>query len=122
LTIKNRPAGAPLIATSHVKHSQVFQKRFKVETKKAPNLSEAVKEQIQRISRRVYRALYLSGYARIDLRLTPKGIPYVIEANPNPDISEDEEFSEAAHHCGIAYPELLERILRCGLDRDFSPF
>jgi D-alanine-D-alanine ligase len=63
----------------------------------------------------VYRALDLSGYARIDMRLDAEGRPYVLEANPNPQLAYGEDFAESAERAGISYEELLERIMALGL-------
>ncbi|MCX5762269.1 MAG: D-alanine--D-alanine ligase, partial [Gemmatimonadetes bacterium] len=67
------------------------------------------------ISKRIYRILELTGYARLDFRLDAQGHLYFLEANANPEIAEKEEFASSARHAGLAYPELLERILRFGL-------
>jgi len=68
-------------------------------------------------SKRIYRALQLSGYARVDFRLDAQGRPYFLEANPNPEIGYGEEFAEAAEAAGIDYEPLLGRILAIGLRR-----
>jgi D-alanine-D-alanine ligase len=73
--------------------------------------------QVPRLTRRIYRTLELDGYARIDYRLSPAGELFFLEANPNPEIAEREEFAQAAMHAGVPYPELLERILRLGIGR-----
>ena len=73
-------------------------------------------EKLERMARRIYRALHLSGYARIDFRLRPDGSLFALEANPNPNLARDEDFAAAARAAGIDYPALLERILRLGRD------
>jgi D-alanine-D-alanine ligase len=65
----------------------------------------------------VYRALELDGYARIDYRLTADGKLYFLEANPNPDCSERNEFASAADEMGMDYPALLTHIMNLGLQR-----
>ena len=72
-------------------------------------------EQVQHICKRVYRTLDLSGYARIDLRLDAAGKLYVIEANPNPDLTKAEDFARSAAATGIEYNALLQRILNLGM-------
>lgn len=57
----------------------------------------------------------MSGCARIDLRITEQGRAYVIEANPNPQLSEDEDFAQASLAAGIKYSELIQRLLSLGL-------
>ena len=44
---------------------------------------------------------------------------YVIEANPNPDISEEDDFAISALAAGIKYPELLDKLVKLG--RQWSP-
>jgi D-alanine-D-alanine ligase len=70
---------------------------------------------IRDVCKRVYRTLMLSGYARIDLRLSDSGAISVIEANPNPQLSRDEDFAESAGKAGITYPELIQRIVNLGM-------
>ena len=69
---------------------------------------------LDRLARRIYRALHLSGYARIDFRLRPDGVLYVLEANPNPNIEREEDFAAAASAAGVGYGKLLDRIMRLG--------
>ena len=59
----------------------------------------------------------LDSYARIDFRLSPAGVPYFLEANPNPEIAESQEFAAAALHDGITYSDLLHRIVALGMRR-----
>ncbi len=72
---------------------------------------------IQAIAKRIYKTLELDGYARIDFRLSADGVPYFLEANPNPEIAESQEFAAAAKHDGIKYRDLLHRILTLGMQR-----
>jgi D-alanine-D-alanine ligase len=83
----------------------------------AKDLSPQLVASIQRAAKRIYRTLELDGYARIDFRLSADGVPYYIEANPNPEIAKVEEFASAALHDGIKYPDLIQRILALGISR-----
>ena len=65
---------------------------------------------------RIYRLLTIDGYARLDLRLTPNNEIYFIEANPNPILAEDEDFAQAAGKAGLPYPQLIDRIIRQGMN------
>ena len=67
------------------------------------------------VTRRIYRLLGLTGYGRIDLRLTEAGEIYVLEANPNPQLARGEDFAESAKRVGIDYGALLQRIVSLGL-------
>ena len=81
-----------------------------------PKLSPRLEEKIQEESLRIYNALGLEGYARLDLRLTPEGDIFFIEANPNPHLACDEDFALSAKKAGIGYEELVQKILELGLE------
>jgi D-alanine-D-alanine ligase len=105
------------IATAKVKHDPDYQERHGILQGPAEDLAPGLGKRIQAMAKRIYRALHLDGYARIDLRLSADDIPYFIEANPNPDIGPVEEFAQASLHDGLDYGALLERILALGLER-----
>ncbi len=115
LTMLRRP-GEELIATEKVKHSFDYQVKRRIESRKV-RLPKALDARIRRLSRRLYRAIGLDGYARIDWRLRADGELFFLEANPNPEIAAFEEFAEAARTAGIPYNRLIQRILRLGLER-----
>ena len=68
LFFTNMPEGAKRIATDRVKWSVKYQKKYGIESGPAAELSEALHEKVQHVCKRAYRALELSGFARIDLR------------------------------------------------------
>jgi D-alanine-D-alanine ligase len=103
------------IATERVKWSTKYQERHGIKTDQAQQLPEGAAEQIQRIAKRVYRTLGLTGYARVDLRMDQAGRFYVIEANPNPQLAYGEDFAESAERAGMTYEALLDRIMGLGL-------
>jgi len=115
LKFKSLPEGARHIATERVKWSSKLQKAWGVTTGEAQELPDGMGERIRRICKRVYRVLWLSGYARIDLRVDSSETIYVLEANPNPQLAYGEDFAESAEHAGIAYGDLLQRIVNLGL-------
>jgi D-alanine-D-alanine ligase len=102
------------IATERVKWSTQYQKKHGIMTDKA-RLDANLTDRIQRIARRAYRALDLSGYARIDFRMDDDNRMYVLEANPNPNLAYGEDFAESAEVSGMPYERLLERLLTLGL-------
>jgi D-alanine-D-alanine ligase len=115
LFFMNMPADAKRIATDRVKWSVKYQKKYGIESGPARELSGPDSEKIQHVCRRAYKALELSGYARIDLRLDEAGHPWVLEANPNPQIARGEDFAASAEKAGISYEAVLQRILNLGL-------
>jgi D-alanine-D-alanine ligase len=101
------------IATERVKWSTQYQKKHGIMTDRA-KLDAALVDRMQRVAKRAYRALDLSGYARIDLRVDEDNQIYVLEANPNPNMAYGEDFSESAEAAGVSYERLLERIITLG--------
>ena len=109
------PEGVHRIATDRVKWSVKYQKKHGIETSAATGLPDGLLESVQRVAKRVYRTLNLSGYARMDLRMDADGKFYVLEANANPQLAFGEDFAESAERGGLKYEELLQRILNVGL-------
>jgi D-alanine-D-alanine ligase len=114
MTFSKMPEDQHRIATERVKWSAKYQNKMGVDTARAKDLPPGTSEVIDKLTRRVYKVLQLSGYARIDLRLDNDGRVYVLEANPNPQISRGEDFAQSAAAAGYAYPQLLQRILTTG--------
>lgn len=107
--------GEPLIATAKAKHDPDYQTKKGIAIRAVQELHPGVEERMIHDSKRIYRILELSGYARIDFRVDKDDRIYFLEANPNPDIAEHEEFASAAAFDDVPYPKLLERIIRLGL-------
>jgi D-alanine-D-alanine ligase len=115
LEMRRLRADAPRIATRQVKWNLQLQKRRGVKIGPARNLPPELERLLVKTSKRVYRLLQLSGFARIDFRLDAEGRPFFLEANPNADIGYGEEFAEAAEAAGIDYEPLLDRLLTIGI-------
>ena len=112
----NAKPDSPLIATSRIKWDPDHQKKLGIETIAAKGISDSVRDDILKLCKRAYRALSLSGYARMDLRLQPDGRVYLIEANPNPNLSFGEDFAESAEKADFSYEALLSKIITLGLN------
>ena len=109
------PESLPAIATRKVKWDRAYQQKYGITTREARELPPLLLARIDRLARRIYRALHLSGYARIDFRLRSDGSLYVLEANPNPNLEQAEDFAASAQAAGVGYGKLLERIVRLGM-------
>ena len=109
------PESLPAIATRKVKWDRKYQQKYGITTGSADDLEPAVRQRLDRLARRIYRSLYLSGYARIDFRLDAEGRPHVLEANVNPDLTPGEDFPLAAQRAGMSYARLLQRLVANGL-------
>jgi D-alanine-D-alanine ligase len=103
------------IATRKVKWDRKYQEKHAIQTGVAENLSDAEREKFSRYSKRIYRALYMSGYARMDFRMRADGEIFLLEANCNPNLCDGEDFAAAADAGGVEYDALIHRIIRHGL-------
>jgi D-alanine-D-alanine ligase len=103
------------IATRKVKWDRKYQLKHGIGTGPALDLPDGLALRIGQLARRIYRALCLSGYARIDLRLKPDGSVFVLEANANPNLALTEDLATSALSSGVGYDALLERIMRFGI-------
>lgn len=99
------------VYTENAKWNQKYRQRKGIEHSRA-KLSPELEKEIQKICKRTYRALELSGYARIDLRLDQNGGIHVLEANPNPNIAKDDEFAKSAAFAGISFTKLMDLIIK----------
>lgn len=88
-------------------------------TKPVPlrGLAPEVIANIERVAQAAYRAVDLRDYGRVDLRVDAGGIPWVIDVNPNPDISPDAGVCRAAAAAGMSYPQMVARIADLALAR-----
>lgn len=80
-------------------------------------LTRPLAKRLGELAVRAYEALGCDGAARIDFRLTPRGKPYVLEANTVPGMTETSLLPMAAAKAGIEYDRLTERILESALAR-----
>jgi D-alanine-D-alanine ligase len=62
-------------------------------------------------AQRAWHSIGCCGYARVDIRMSEQGIPYVVEVNCNPDLSPDAGFYQAARAAGYDYQHMITRIL-----------
>jgi len=79
-------------------------------------IDEPLRERIGELSRKAYEVLGCRGYARIDFRVAESGKPYIIDVNPNPDISRRAGFARSAEKAGITYSQLIARIVELALE------
>lgn len=86
----------------------------------AKNISPELEKKIKDTAKKVYRIIGASDYARVDFRVKDN-IPYVLEMNPNPDISsdvdEDTGFTRSGKAYGWSYEELIQNIIKFASER-----
>src|SRR6266481_4011402 len=95
LDLSQLPEGTPKIASRDVKFERNSRAYKVTKSKVADDLDEQTVQKLSDTALAAYRAVKLRDYGRIDMRLTPEGEVYVIEANPNPWLSSKHEVAMA---------------------------
>jgi len=103
------------IATQRMKRNRKYQEKHGITTGLAQGLSDAEIGRLTKLAKRIYRALHLSGYARLDFRMRADGTVFLLEANANPALTEGEDLAESAKAVGIEYDALITRIVNLGI-------
>ncbi|MEZ4455948.1 MAG: ATP-grasp domain-containing protein [Gemmatimonadales bacterium] len=106
---KNRPEER--IATRAAKWDEPYRDRRGVRNVFARRMSQEARAEIERTCRVAYRALWLRDYARLDVRLTPDGDVWFLEANANPFISYGHDMANMAEKTGLDYAAFIQRIV-----------
>ena len=117
LVVGRRAPGSPRFATYRVKNDSTYRTRWRVRYRE-PRLGAEVLAAIEDASRKIFSALKLRDYARIDYRLTPDNELYFLEANPNPDLTRH-TFGRDRCFAGVSYPELIASIVDAALSAWF---
>ncbi|MFH1552891.1 MAG: hypothetical protein ABID83_04560 [Candidatus Omnitrophota bacterium] len=112
------PEDEPKLATYKAKWDKKYREKWGIKNEFAGRLPNGVPEKILHICKRAYRALLIDSYGRFDLRMTPEGEIFVIEANANPDLDRGDEFAESASKAGISYDKLIQKILNLALQEE----
>jgi len=115
MSFGNMPEAVPHIATARVKWDRAYQEKYQIDTHEATDLPAELVARIEHLGKRAYRALNMTGYGRIDLRLREDGRVFLLEANANPNLEYGEDFAESAERVGVDYGRLLTRIINLGL-------
>jgi len=125
IDFSDMPAGSPRIVSfdgKWVESSPEFRG-----TKPVPcGLSPALMARLTAAAETAFAAMELRDYARLDVRLADDGTPYIIDVNPNCDLSDGAGFARAARAAGLGYDGLVGRIVELALQRrphaDTIPF
>ena len=117
LDLSKLPKGIPRIASLEVKHERDSEAYKLTKSAVAEGFDEETEIKLIETALKAYRAVKLRDYGRIDMRVSPKGEVYVIEANPNPWLSSGQEFAMAAKKSGLSYTQMVGRIVDLAMAR-----
>ncbi|MBI5489472.1 MAG: ATP-grasp domain-containing protein [Deltaproteobacteria bacterium] len=115
------PGGHPTIISYDVKWNPLKEVYHRVHEVCPAQLPRRLEQRLHEIALQAWRVTGCRDYARLDMRLTPAGRPYVLEVNPNPDLTEGVSFMLAAEKAGLGFPATLRRIVECALQRGTPP-
>jgi len=110
------PEGMPHVKDSNAKFNE-SSVEYKSTKPVVADLPDELRAKLQQVALNSYRALRLRDYARVDLRLTEAGDIYVIEVNANCYLEMESEYAMAAKAAGIAFDELIEKIVQLARER-----
>jgi len=109
LVVRSRDRAAPRFATYRVKNDPRYRAKWKMHYRLA-RLDAPTMRRLADASQRIFHALKLRDYARLDFRLADDGRFYFIEANPNPDL---DPYALNRNGCfaGVPYERMLSTIV-----------
>jgi D-alanine-D-alanine ligase len=76
------------------------------------DVTKEVWDELQKLALLTFTALGCEGYSRVDFRLSPDNVPYVLEINTLPGMTSTSLVPKMAKAAGISFEELVERIIR----------
>lgn len=111
------PEGYPRIITYEAKWNPLNEAFHRIHTVCPALLTKAQLKKVEQASMAAYRILGCRDYARLDLRLGKRNQVYVLEVNPNPDLTEGVSFMDSAEKAGMTFSQTLSRIVEFAYQR-----
>jgi D-alanine-D-alanine ligase len=81
------------------------------------HLSKNIEKRVKKIALQAYQIMGCRDYARIDIRLDKRNIPFVLEVNPNPYLSEGIGLMRSAEAYGLSFKQTLSKIVEFAFER-----
>lgn len=115
------PPGIPPMITYAAKWEPLKEEFHRVHTICPAKLPKRVEGRVREKALQAYEITNCRDYARIDMRLSKDNKVYVLEVNPNPDLTEGVSFMESAEKAGLSFSETLRRIVEMARARSPRP-
>jgi D-alanine-D-alanine ligase len=84
-------------------------------------IDDALASRVRAVALAAFDAVGARDYARVDVRVDARGEPFVLEVNPNPDISPGAGLARAARVAGWSYDDFIQRIVQVAEERAKAP-
>jgi D-alanine-D-alanine ligase len=111
------PKGYPNIITYDAKWNPLHEAFHGIHTQCPAKLTKAQLKKVEQVSIAAYNILGCRDYARLDLRLGKGNRVYVLEVNPNPDLTEGVSFMDSAEKAGMTFSQTLSTIVQYAYKR-----
>jgi len=111
------PEDHPSIITYDMKWNPLSLTYHKVHSRCPAQLAKRVEQRVKKHALEAYLVTSCRDYARIDMRLSKNNKPYVLEVNPNPDLTEGVSLMESAEAAGLSFSKTLRKIVDFALER-----
>lgn len=108
----------PPVITYDIKWNPLALPYHRVHSLCPARIDRKTKRRVMEAALHAYTATSCRDYARVDLRMGSDGFPYILEVNPNPDLTEGVSFMESAEKAGLSFPETLRRIVMFAMERN----
>jgi D-alanine-D-alanine ligase len=95
-------------------HHESYHKTIPICPAKLP---KRIENKVKETALKAFKAMSCRDYARVDMRLSKGNQLYVLEVNPNPDLTEGAGFMRSAESSGLNYVETLKRIINFAKER-----
>jgi D-alanine-D-alanine ligase len=115
------PAGEPPIISYAAKWDPLAEVFHRVGTHCPAPLTKRLEKRVREVCIHAYQVMGCRDYARLDIRISRDNHPYVLEINPNPDLTEGVSFMESAEAAGHSFGEMLATIVELALERKTVP-
>jgi D-alanine-D-alanine ligase len=80
-------------------------------------IDDGLRDTLQGLAAAAFRTMGCRDYARVDFRMDAKGRPFILEVNPNPDISNNAGYARALKAAGIEYAAFWGAMIKNALER-----
>ena len=112
------PEDHPTVISYDAKWNPLVESFHRIHSVCPADLSKKVESKVREVAIAAYKITGCRDYARLDMRLTEDNKVYVLEVNPNPDLTEGVSFMESAEHIELSFGETLGKIVQFALERD----
>jgi len=114
------PPGMPRIVSYEAKWFEDHELYLKTPPVCPAHIADTVRARLQDCAVKAFQVMGCQDYARIDFRMNKDGDIFILEVNPNPDISLNAGYVRALTAAGLDYPTFWGRMIDNALRRNAS--